>query len=88
MLETKSRSGNLNLRDQEIAKNVSTILVAMNQFIATQMAVVCLAATANDMKKKQELEREQARINDMQAKMQESGIDPLAINNERAALAF
>ncbi len=88
VLEENFGSGNLDLKDPEVAQNIFTTLMVMNQFIAAQLAVTCIAVVANEVeKKKQELEKEQAKINnifnDMQVKLQEIGVNPLNIDDTR-----
>lgn len=88
VLEKNFNSGNLDLKDPKVAQNIFTTLMVMNQFIAAQLAVTCIAVVANEVeKKRQELEKEQAKINnifnDMQVKLQEIGVNPLNIDDTR-----
>ena len=83
ILEKETANGNLNIQDPKIAQNLATMLKAMDKFIATQMAISYASTVGLDAVRQKELEREKARINDMQQKLKENGTNHLAISSEQ-----
>lgn len=83
VLEKETANGNLNIQDPKIAQNLATMLKAMDKFIATQMAISYASTVGLDAVRQKELEREKARINDMQQKLKENGTNHLAISSEQ-----